>query len=423
MAVNVEMRLVEQSFPGDRIEDVEEATLGSLAAADKTTGGFGVKAGARIAVAVGSRGVANLQTIVTGVVRWLKSVGATPFVVPAMGSHGGATAEGQREVLGSYGVTEGAVGAPVISSMETVQIPASDVDIPVYMDKHAFQADGVILINRVKPHTDFTGFPESGLIKMAVIGLGKHAQALSVHSLGIVGLTTKILPVGRALLATDKILGGVAIVENGYDETMHIEAIPALQIEERERVLLEVARSSMPHLPVDDIDLLIVDEIGKDISGTCMDTNIIGRRDLRGQEEPESPRVKSIVAMGLTEASHGNAIGFGLADVITQKLRDQVDLKATYENAVTSSFYNRTKIPLTAVNDADAIDIALRAAALGPDREKNYRAARIVRIKNTLEISRVLVSESLVAELGERPNLSVSEKRIPLFDDSSITVW
>lgn len=382
-------------FQDDAIEDIESAVFERVG-----TAGLPVNMGDRIAVTVGSRGIAGLDKIVRGAVRALRDAGASPFIVPAMGSHGGATAEGQEEVLASYGVTESGVGAPVVSSMEVVEIPAPDLENRVFMDRHAWESDGVLLLNRVKPHTDFHGTWESGLVKMAVIGLGKHKLANEIHSFGIRGLKELIVPTAECLVETGKIIGGIGVVENAYEKSAFVEVILAADIIESDARLLETARGLMPRLPASDLDLLIVDNMGKDISGTGMDTNIIGRTSIKGEPDPEKPEIRSIVVTNLTEPSHGNALGIGLADVTTRKLYNQIDFESTKANIITSSFLDRGKIPIIAETEAEAVEIALRAAGC-----RDTAAARICRIISTLEISEVLISSSLKSDIPERSEL------------------
>jgi hypothetical protein len=392
-------------MPDDGLENPAQSMEMAL---ERVLGGTGL-AGKRIAIAVGSRGIARLADIVRTTAVWLRKQGALPFVVPAMGSHGGATAAGQEAVLASYGVTERGVGAPIVSSMETVQIgeAGDEIGVPVFMDRHAYESDGVIAINRVKPHTDFHGFPESGVLKLLVIGLGKHDQARAVHGYGVRGLRELILPAARVVLGTGRILAGVGIVENAADEPCRIEAANADGIEAMERELLEDARARMPRLVAGDLDLLIVDEIGKDKSGTCLDTNVIGRIRIEGQDEPASPRIRCILARRLTEASHGNAIGVGLTDVITRELYEAIDFDAMYENGITSSFSERVKIPLVAADDPAGLRAALRFAALGPDPDRAAETARIMQIPSTLELASALVSEPLVDELRDRRDVEI----------------
>lgn len=375
-----------------------------------------LQAGSRIGIAVGSRGIASLSRVIRSMVSELKAHGVLPFVIPAMGSHGGATAEGQKEILAGYGITEEALGIPVLSSMKTRELaPAAD-GTRVYISEDAASSDGVILVNRIKPHTDFHGTYESGLMKMSVIGLGKHDQSLEIHSYGVQGLRNRIESAARVVLGSGFVLAGLAIVENAEEETARLELIPAQDIPQAEPKLLELARSLMPSLPFEDIDLLLVDEMGKNISGVGMDPNIIGRIRVRGQPEPESPRITSIAVFGLTAESHGNALGVGLADVTTRRVLAEIDYSATLANAVTSGFFERAKLPLAAPTARLAVDYGLRAASIRePDR------ARIVRIKNTLSLSSVYISKPLCEELSGRSDVVLTGKEAALFagDDLS----
>ena len=374
---------------------------------------------ASIAVAVGSRGVANLAEIVRAVVEFIAARGAKAFIVPAMGSHGGATAGGQQEVLESYGVCEKLVGAPIRSSMEVVELPDGGIGNRVFMDRYAHDADGVIAINRIKPHTDYHGFPESGLLKMITIGLGKHEQALEIHRRGIEGLKTRILPTARQVLASGHIIAGVATVEDRYDETMVVRAVKPERFETAERELLILAERNMGRIPVTRADVLIIDAMGKDISGVGIDTNVIGRIRVPGQEEPSAPHFTSVVVSDLTDASHGNAIGVGLADVVTEKLARKINYPVTYENVVTSSFLERGKLPVVAGTDEEAVRIALRGAAV-----LDWERARIVRIPNTLQPHTLMVSRAVMEELSTESDLTVVGGFRPMVDaGGTFTAW
>jgi hypothetical protein len=368
--------------------------------------------GTDIALAVGSRGIANIAEIVKTSVDFVKKQGANPFIVPAMGSHGGATAAGQAEILRSYGVTEEVMCVPIRSSMETVELPWAGNVNRIFMDRHAYESEGVILINRIKPHTDYHGPYESGLVKLSVIGLGKQRQALEIHSFGIYGLRELIPPTARQILATGKILAGVAIVENAYDETMVLKVLPADKIMAEEPKLLAVARANMPKLPVDQVDVLIIDRMGKNISGAGLDTNIIGRIKIRGETEPDRPQIKSIVIGDLTEETHGNAAGLGLADVITQRLFDKIDLPSTYENIITSTFLERGKIPLIAENDATAYAYARQGCGSIPAGQE-----RVLRIRDTLHLGEVYVSKAILDDLSDRSDIEVMGEPVDVFDD------
>ncbi len=376
-----------------------------------------IQPGQRIAIAIGSRGVANIARIARSTAEAVRRAGGVPFVVPAMGSHGGATAEGQVAVLESLGVTEAFIRCPIRSSMEVVQIGSTDDGMPVYLDRNAASADGIIVVNRVKKHTDFHGEIESGLMKMICIGLGKKAQADLVHSLGAAGLKKYIPIVARVTLARAPILLGVATLENGYEETAEVAVFEANEIEQGEKRLLRKHRRTYPGLPFDDIDVLVVDRIGKDISGTGMDTNVIGRIRIPGEPEPRRPRIKTIVALSLTEASHGNAVGLGLADLISRRLRDQMDEGVTAINVLTSGFLDRGKMPVTLPDDRSAIETAL--ARLSPEAR---RRPRVVRILDTLHVAELDVSEALLDDVSRNPNLSIAGSPRPMSFDESNTI-
>lgn len=404
---------VRQQFPSEHLADVQGRLQTELSGC-----GVSLCPQTRIAIAVGSRGIANLAGMVQQIVAWVKAQQAVPFVVPAMGSHGGATAEGQAQILADYGITEAEIGAPVVSSMEVVALPQGDAEVPVYFDKTAYEADGTILINRVKPHTSFHARYESGLMKMIAIGLGKHAQALAIHNLGVRGLREVMPVVTGQTLRHGNILLGVAVVENAYDETMLVRAIPAARIAEEEPALLEVAKAQMPRLPVDDVDVLIVDEMGKNISGLGMDTNVIGRLKIPGQSEPDSPRIRIIYARDLTDESHGNAVGMGLADIIHRGLFAKIDFAATYENAATATFLERAKVPMVADTDRQALDWALRAC-----NQSDPRKLRIIRIRNTLRLDVLQVSPNILDEIGTQPNIELLAPARPMLNDAGQLLW
>lgn len=388
---------IRQKFDCAACDDVCGETINQMVAS-----GVRFHKGSRIAVAVGSRGIASIADVVRSAVHLIQQQGAEPFIIPAMGSHGGATADGQREVLCGYGIDERTMGCPVVSSMDV--IPLETQGSPrVYMAKDAYLADGVVVVNRVKPHTDFHGPVESGLVKMLVVGLGKHAQALEMHSLGVPGLRDLIRVAARRILATGKIMMGIGIVENAYDQVHTIRACAGKDIFDLDQSLLTLAREHMASLPVDSLDLLLVDWIGKDISGTGMDTNIIGRMRIPGETEPESPRIQMIIADGLTPASHGNALGIGLADIVTEKLFQAMDRAVTAENVVTSGFLERGRVPVCAKDARQAANWALHALHIkAPDR---LHAARI---HSTLHITQMQVTQAVLESLQSSP---VWEKR------------
>ena len=358
---------------------VERTLVDTFSAADV--------AGRRIAVGLGSRGVANYALVARRIVDWLKGHGAQPFIVPAMGSHGGATAAGQREVLAGWGITPESMGVRVCATMEAVELgSAGDPPVRVFMDRNAHEADSVLVVNRVKPHTDFHGPVESGLIKMAVIGLGKRLGAEAIHFHGVYGLAHLIRPAFDVVLASGKLLGGVALVEDGREQTAAVRAARAADIPACEAECLAQARGNMASLPLKDIDVLVLDEIGKEISGTGMDTNVVGRIGIAGVAEPAAPRVRRIVVLGLTAVSHGNALGIGLADITTHRFQQQVDHAVTNANVLTSTFLERGHMPLVAADDAEALRWAISTCGA------TVQKAALVRIRNTLALEDLLLS-------------------------------
>ena len=391
------MAPVKQYFSSVAEEDVVGSVLEQLRQVGLNAA---IDPGARIAVSTGSRGIANIDRIVRAVVDFIKEVGGAPFILPAMGSHGGGTPEGQKEVLAGYGITPESMGAPIEATMEVVEVDQLEDGTPVLVNRLALEAEGVVLINRIKPHTSFRGPFESGLMKMMTIGLGSHRGATIAHSKGAQGLANVIPAWGKAILEKAPILMGLAIIENAYDETAQLVALKPGEFFSGEPKLLEEARQAMPRILVQDIDLLIVEEVGKDISGTGMDTNVVGRMMLPGIKEPEVPGVARIVVLDLTERTHGNASGIGLADIITRRLFDKIDFKPTYANVFTTTFLNRAYIPVIMENDQEAIAAALRVQGL-----EDSVQARVVRIKNTLSMAEIQISAPLLNEFGSHPQL------------------
>jgi hypothetical protein len=364
--------------------------------------------GARTAaVAVGSRGIRHLAPIVRSLVAGLRDRGIEAFIVPSMGSHGGGTAKGQEAVLTHLGVTEAAIGAPIRSSMRTgvvgrVRLPAGR-DVPIHVDALALEADAIVPINRIKPHTGFRGPVESGLCKMLAIGLGKHAGAATLHREGYAVFDRLILEVGREIAARTPVAFGLALVENAYDETAVLEAVPAADLVDREQHLLDQARRLMPRIHAGEIDVLVIERFGKDVSGVGMDSNVTGRGE-SGAPLPgfDGPAVRRIVVLDLTEATDGNAHGIGLADVITRRAHDRIDLGATWVNSVTSGSLACGRIP-PAVEGADRAVMAAAAAVGGIDPE----VARIVRIRDTLSLTEIAVSGALLDEMAAHPDCEV----------------
>ncbi|WP_307343182.1 lactate racemase domain-containing protein [Caldalkalibacillus uzonensis] len=383
---------IEQIFSGKRLTDIKRKVHKEIR---KNPEVQRLAKGAEIAVTAGSRGIANIAEILRETVSALKGMGYEPFLVPAMGSHGGGTAEGQVEVLKHLGVTEEAVGTEIRSSMDVELIAHTDDGVPVYMDKNAYHADGIVVVNRVKPHTSFRGRVESGLSKMVTIGLGKIKGARLVHSNGAVHMARNIEKVSKCAIENSKILMGLAIVENAYEDTVDVVGVTRDEWHDKEEELLKQAKAMMPSLPVDDIDLLIIEEMGKIYSGTGMDPNIIGRWRMNGLPEPEVPNIKRIVVLDLAHQSFGNAMGVGLADFTTRKLFDKIDLHATYTNALTSTNLQRAMIPLIYPTEKDSIETAIKS--LGS--EVNYASLKVVQIPNTLHLKHVLVSKPVLKEM------------------------
>ena len=372
-----------------------------------------VKPGQRVALTGGSRGVANIAVILKAAVEHLKSLGAKPFIFPAMGSHGGATAEGQTGLLAHYNVTEAFTGAPVLSSMEAVEIGKTEDGVPVYIDKNSSRADWIIVVNRIKPHTKFKAPIESGLMKMMAIGMGKQKGADYYHRAALHYTFPKIIvDAGREVLKKAPVLCGIGTVENGYDETARIAALNPGEFESREKELLELAKKMMPRLPFNDIDLLIIDEIGKDISGTGFDPNVTGRNRDQIGVFPHPTDVKRLFVRDLTENSNGNANGIGLADLTTKRLVDKINYQAMYMNAITGISLEKAAVPMHFETDREAIRVGLGCAGLTPPEK-----SKLVRIKNTLVVDEVEVSEVYGEELKKRPDLEVLEGPKPMAFD------
>lgn len=387
---------VTQHFDRPRVRDITATLRREIARIPA-----GEIAGKRIAITVGSRGIAELPTIIRALVGALRACRAAPFIVPAMGSHGGATAEGQIKVLNGYGITETAIGAPIRSSMDVVEITRLDDGTPLYIDRIASEADGIVIANKIKPHADFKGAYESGMVKMLCIGLGKHKGAVALHDHGF-GRFHSLLPqAAQALLERLPVLFGLAILENAFDDLMHLEIVPRQLMLEREKELLARAKSSIGRLPFPEIDVLIVDEIGKNISGEGMDPNVTGRPGSR-LAGFEAPSIQKIVALDVTPHSHGNGVGIGSADLTTRKCVEKIDLGAMYTNAITATILDPAKLPIILNSDHDAICVALKTC-----NRITPASAKIVRIQNTLEVEKIQVSPALLPQVERNPRLSV----------------
>ena len=390
-----------QRFEAPRVDDLPGEVHAQLTrlGLDKK-----VRSGQSVAITAGSRGVANIHLIIRAVVDHLNGLGARPFIVPAMGSHGGGTAEGQRQLVESYGITEAFVGCPVRSSMETVVVCRTAEGFPVHFDRLAYEADHVLVCNRIKPHTRFVGRIESGLMKMMLIGLGKRDGAEVYHrAIEDYDFAQIIRSVVAEVLRNCHILAGLAIIENAYDQTAKLEAVAPDEFESREKELLVLAKKWMPRLPFRYVDILLIDKIGKNISGTGLDTNVVGRKfDDHKALEDEFPKVKVIVLRGLTPATHGNAVGMGLAELCKTRLLRQTDFQATRLNAITAGQLSGAMPPLDYETDREILDIALGTIGLVEPPE-----AKILWIHNTLELAEVECSAAYLEEARSRDDLEV----------------
>ena len=403
--------LVRQHFPDRRIADVAAEVQRQL-----HDSGFAARLqpGASVAIGVGSRGIANIATITRAAARYFISQGLRPFVFPAMGSHGAATAEGQADVLAHYGIIEQTIGCPVRSSLDVVPLGKTPQGIQTYMDRNAYESGGVLVCGRVKWHTDFMGKIESGLFKMIAIGLGKFAGAQHFHTYAYkLGLENTIRAIGRTVLASGKILGGLAILEDAYHHTARLDAVPAALMERREEENLALVKSWMARLPMD-LDLLVVDEMGKNISGMGMDTKIINRTH-RGEYNPipDAPRVERIFARELCPLSYGNALGVGSADVVTDRLAAAIDTHNTWINALTASNPSGAHTPIHFPTDRECLEHILPTAG-----RLDLRDATIGWIRNTLELARLALSENLRHQVERNPLLAIEEV-IPMEFDAA----
>lgn len=370
-----------------------------------------VKPGMEIAIAVGSRGLDRIVELTAVTVKVLKEAGAKPFIVPSMGSHGGATAEGQREVLAHLGVTEESAGCEIRSSIEVVQLGALPNGLPVYLDKYAAAADGIVVINRIKPHTAFRGPVESGIMKMISIGLGKQKGAEACHQLGFKYMAENVPAMAKMIMEKKPVLFGVATIENAFDKVAVVEVLTPEEITDKEPQLQLRAKELLPKLFFDQLEVLIIDEIGKNISGDGMDPNITGRYPTPYAHG--GPDVNKMVVLDLTPQTEGNANGVGTADFTTQRLVDKMDLEVTYANGLTSTVVAPTKIATTLPNDKEAIQAAVKTSNV-----LDFNQAKIVRIKNTLVLSQIEVSEALFEYVKQHPQMELASEPYDLsFDE------
>ena len=401
------MLLVRQNFPDRSLKDIPGTVRGELAAA-----GFGERLpqGATVAIGVGSRGISNIATIVKSVVGFWKDRGMQPFIFPAMGSHGAATAEGQADVLAHYGIIEETMGCPVRSSLEVISLGKTPEGIEAFLDRHASGADGIMLVGRIKQHTDFAGKIESGLFKMMGIGLGKWAGAKNYHTHAYrLGMEAVIRSVGNQVLGSGKILGGLAIIEDAYHNTAKLAAVPVDRMLAMEEELLELVKRWAPSLPCD-LDVLMIDEIGKHISGAGMDTKVVNR-GTQGEYNPwpNTPRVERIYLRDLSSVSYGNGVGLGLADIVHDRLAAKLDTKPTWINALTASTPSAAKLPIHFSTDRECLERI--SATVG---KHNLEDVRIGWIENTLEIATLGLSDNMRAEIECNPALEILAESHPL---------
>lgn len=384
------MYTIHQHFPDAHLDEPETVLKESLSREEIRVL---VKSGMKVAVAVGSRGITGISQIVKITIDYLKELGASPFIVSAMGSHGGGTKEGQREVLASYGITEENMGVPVVTDTDTVDLGARKNGQHVWFDRVAYQADLIVPINRIKLHTDFVGELQSGLCKMLVIGLGNQKGCSAAHETDFEEFSDMLEESAALIIKKAPVGFGVAIMENAFDETCLLEAVPAGQMIAREKELVKLCVEKMPYIQVKKADIIIVEEIGKDISGAGFDPNILGRSTVRSKYLLPIPEFQKLVLLDVTEASHGNAIGVGLFDVITEKVFSKMDREATYANAIACKCILDARIPMIAKDEDEAVRIAVKSC-----RSLDMENLRIIRIKNTLNLEKIQVSEAIYRE-------------------------
>ena len=402
----LELYHIRQRWAQPDVADIPRATQEALA----RTGALArIAPGDEIAITAGSRGIEAMPAVLKTVVAAVRAVGGRPFIFPAMGSHGGGTAEGQRELLASLGIDEASMGAPIRATMEVVQIGETAEGLPVYLDAYAARAKGIILVNRIKKHTNYDGPYESGLAKMAVIGMGKHRQAVAVHAYGNAGLRTLIPSAAQVVFAKAPILAGLGIIENAWGGVAELVGLRADQILAKEPDLLQKAKALSAKIPFPALDICIVERMGKEISGTGMDCYVIGRRRIIGEPEwPEAPVIRSLVLLDLTEASHGNGLGVGLADFVSERLVRKIDWRVTRANILTSGNLERGKLPLVYATDREALE-----AAAFRERHTPVPQLRLACIRDTLHLRDLIVSAPLAQEARLRDDLEVLEGPFP----------
>ncbi len=400
------LALVRQTLDQPEVADVSNAVIAAIVGSKIREK---VPSGGSVALTVGSRGIAGIELIAAAAVQALKGLGFAPFVVAAMGSHGGGSAEGQRDLLAELGVSEESVGCPIRTEMDTVVLGTDPFGLPIHFDRNAFEADGIVLLNRIKPHTSFTGRYESGLLKMLTVGLGKRQGAAQVHKMGLPGLKRMLPEVGAFLLKTTKVALGIALLENAREKTAKVVAVEPEDLLEVEPVLLDEARVLMARLPFDAIDVLIIGELGKNYSGTGLDPNVIGRQRVETMPDLPRPVVTRLAVLDLSEETLGNALGIGLADLTTDRVVKAIDPKPMRVNSLTSNFLTRARVPLSLPTDREVI-----AACLETCWRVDPAEARMVVIPNTLELTSLWVSKPLADEVRDHPGLTIGSDFHPL---------
>ncbi|MEC9096782.1 MAG: [Fe-S]-binding protein [Planctomycetota bacterium] len=404
---------VRQHFQAVECKDVAaevEAQLTKLNLAQK------IQPNDTVAISAGSRGIANINIAIRGIVQHIQALGGLPFVVPAMGSHGGGTAEGQRAIVEGYGMTEEFLGCPIKASMDTQIVCQAEEGFTVHFDKHALDADHVVVCNRIKPHTNFAGDIESGLMKMMLIGLGKHNGAKIYHrAINDYSVGQIVRSVAKEVLDKCGVVAGVALVENQFDHTALVEAVAPEHFESREKELLVLAKDYMPSIPFDEVQFLAIDEMGKDISGSGMDTNVIGRKyNDHSATGDETPKVKYIAMRGLTPATHGNATGLGMSEFCRSRVAREVDQKITRINCITGGHITAAMSPLDYETDAEIFDVIAQSVGLTEPQD-----IRFVWIRNTLDVAEFICSEFYLAEVQQREDLEqISELQELPFDEN-----
>jgi hypothetical protein len=405
----LQLMVVEQDLADQRLPDPAAAAREALLASGLPQR---VKRGMSVCIGAGSRGIANMPAILRTTAEVVRELGGEPFFIPAMGSHGGATAEGQLSLLADLGVTEETVGAPIRSSMATVQLGEMAGGLPVFMDRFAAEADGLIAVNRIKSHTDHRGETESGLTKMLAIGYGKQRMASMIHPYGAAGLRDLIPAAAEVMLRERNVLVGLALIDNAYAQTAEAHAVEVAGWRETEKRLLKRAKALTASFPFHEMDVCAILRIGKEISGTCLDLNAVARVAMEGLEEPPTPRIHTLAALDLTDASHGNAVGIGLCDVTVKRLADKIDFDSMYANSITATFFNRCKLPMVLPTDERLFQVAVGTL---PDASR--RDPRVCIVRDTLHLDRLWVSPPLAEEARQQEGVRIVSGPHPLAFD------